>query len=292
MTTECKGVTLRLNFPSFRQGAATIHDLVETIYLFLPQFCLPRSTLEEVRAQYGKISAEDYELKWSQLSESARDLFKRANIKTNRNGEAGELLLHLLTDWILGAPQLIAKMSLKTNTEMPVHGADGVHVKYCHDTSQLMLYWGESKLYKDVGSALTAAITSITESLQPEKLKYELELVQRNISFSGLDDIGRAAVLSYLDPFDEASNQRNNIITCLIGFDFDGFKKISAADGNDAEAKFTSLAKDELSKLAPKLADAVNTAGLAAQPIELFLFPVPSVAEFRDFFQSKIGWPP
>ena len=54
------------------------------------------------------------------------------------------------------APQLIAKMSLKTNPKMPVHGADGVHVRYSKADKRLLLYWGESKVHADVGAAISA----------------------------------------------------------------------------------------------------------------------------------------
>lgn len=43
-----------------------------------------------------------------------------------REASVDELLLFLLTEWILGAPQVIAKLALKTNPQMPVHGADVV----------------------------------------------------------------------------------------------------------------------------------------------------------------------
>src|SRR5712671_4144504 len=37
-------------------------------------------------------------------------------------------------------------------------------------------------------------------------------------------------MLRHLDPFDEASNQRHNVSTCLIGFDFEGLQKIVGLD--------------------------------------------------------------
>jgi hypothetical protein len=287
---DCKGVTLRLHFPAFRQGKATVSELIDTIAFHLPAFCLSRSEIVEVDKLYGTIPVDEFKVKVSQLSESAKSLFKRASKATNRNGEAGELLLYLLTEWILAAPQLIAKMSLKTNTEMPVHGSDGVHVRFCAETSRLLLYWGESKLYGDVNQAITEAMASICEAFHPDKMKHEIELVQRNINLSGLDDISRQAILSYLDPFDEAYNERHDVITCLIGFDFEAFKTLSATDGNDAENKFTELAKAKLGEMAPKLAKAVKAAGLDGRPIEMFFFPVPSVQELRNLFQNKIGW--
>ncbi len=229
-------------------------------------------------------------LKITQLNATAARLFIKAHKATNRNGEAGELLLFLLTEWILGAPQVIAKMTLKTNPQMPVHGADGVHVRYCPETYRLFIYWGESKMYADVGAAITAAATSIAKSLKPDELGHELQLVQRNIDFAGLGAEGRIALLRYLDPHEEKYNERNDVVTCLIGFDFDGFQKASVGGDQKAEETFRTLAKEKLGEIAPKVAAALNAAGLGGQAIELFFFPLPTVQEFRDLFQARIGW--
>lgn len=300
VSCECNGVVLRLHFPSFRQGQATVQELTDCIIRFLTQFAMPRTQVAAVSSLYGTVSEDDFIAHYSQLSESARRLFKQANEATNRNGEAGELLLYLLTEWVLSAPQIIAKMSLKTNRQMPVHGADGVHAKYCSEKGRLYLYWsekgrlylywGESKLYADVGQSISAAVRSIVEALDPEKMKHEIELVQRNIDFSGLDDASKQAFLRYLDPFEEAYNERYDVTTCLIGFDFEAFKSIAPSDADSAEAKFAGLAQEKLKEIAPKVSSKLVEAGLAGRPLEIFFFPVPSVQEFRDLFQTKIGW--
>ncbi|WP_306709353.1 HamA C-terminal domain-containing protein [Azospirillum isscasi] len=290
VTCNCEGVVLRLHYPAFRQGLATMQELVDTIFHFITPFCLPRSDVTSVKDLYGKVSVDEFTIKYEKLSEEARSLFKRANKTTNRNGEAGELLLYLLTEWVLEAPQIIAKMSLKTNRAMPVHGADGVHARYCSESSRLFLYWGESKIYSDVGDAISEAMKSIIESLDPEKMKHELDLMKRNIGFTGFSEVARKAFLDFLDPFCENYNERHDIITCLIGFDFDAYANINAAKGNDSEKEFVELAKLHIAKLSPRVARAMTTAGLVGRPIELFFFPVPSVKDFRDLFQAKIGW--
>lgn len=290
VTCECSGVVLRLHFPAFRQSKPTIQELIDAIFHYLVPFALPRSAVKALDDQYGKIEPDDFKLRHSQLLENAKSLFIRAHKATKRNGEAGELLLYLLTEWILEAPQLIAKMSLKTNREMPVYGADGVHVRYSKSKGRLHLFWGESKIHADVGSAISQAVDSITNALDPDKLKHEIDLVQRNIDFSGLDKVEREALLKYLDPFEEAYNERHDITTALIGFDFDGFSDVEQLDPDQAEAKFVELAGKKLKELAPKLASVLKTAGLQKHPLELFFFPVPSVRIFRDLFQKKIGW--
>lgn len=290
VTCTCSDVTLRLHFPAFRQSKPTLAELVDAIAVYLVHFALPRSEVEELVALYKTIDATEFMKRYSLLESRARALFIKANETTERNGEAGELLLYLLTEWILDAPQLIAKMSLKTNPSMPVHGADGIHVRYSERDQKLLLYWGESKLHANVGNAIAAAAESISEALKPDKLKHEIDLVQQNINFSGLQPAEKEALLRYLNPFEEKYNERLDVTTCLVGFNFDGFAKVAAVDPKQAEAEFRSLAEAELAKVAPRLAKALTNKELATQPIEIFFLPLPSVSDFRDLFQEKIGW--
>jgi hypothetical protein len=287
---DSHGVVIRLHFPAFRQSQPTIHELIEAIVHYLAPFALPRSECKAVDDLYREVDVEEFKTKFAELLERAKALFIRANKTTHRNGEAGELLLYLLTEWIIGAPQLIAKMSLKTNPQMPVYGADGVHVRYSREDKRLLLYWGEAKLHADVGSAISAAVQSIVEALLPDKMQHEIELVKRNIDFSGLDEQEREALLKYLDRFDETYNERHDVTTALIGFDYAGFTAVSKLDPSKAEAEFKVLARKKLTELAPTLATSLKDAGLEGRPVELFFFPVPSVADLRDIFQNKIGW--
>jgi len=284
------GVTIRLHYPSFRQGSATVPELVNALAYYLTPFCLSRSETDAVDELFKSGNLEEFKIRFQELSDRAKELFKKAQKATNRNGEGGELLLYLLTEWVLNAPQLIAKMSLKTNPQMPVHGADGVHVRYDPTAAKLLLYWGEAKLHSDVGAAIKKTAESIAKSLQPDTLKHEINLVRRNISFAGLGDDAKEALLKYLDPYDESYNQRHDVITCLVGFDFDGFKQITQADGDTAETKFADLAAEKLNKLAPAISAAIKSSKLEHATIEMFFFPVPSVKELRDQFQDKIGW--
>lgn len=290
VSSECGGLTLRLHFPSFRQGKATISEFVDLISLHITPFALSRAEISKVHDLYGTISADEFHLRTTQLDQAAIGLFKKAAEATGRNGEAGELILYLLTEWILGAPQIIAKMALKTNPEMPVHGSDGVHVRYCSENAKLFIYWGESKLYGDVNAAITAAVKSVTDALSAEKMTHEIGLVKRNLDFAGLDATAKVELLKFLDPMEEEYNNRHDVVTCLIGFDFDGFAQVSATDGDQAEAKFAALATAKLSAVVPSVAEKLKAAGLGAERVEIFFLPVPSVQQLRDLFQAKIGW--
>lgn len=279
-------ITLRLYYPALRSGTPTIGELVDTIALYIIPFALPRSQIADVYKLYDIVTVEEFSRKHSELEQRALALFKRVQDTTRRNGEAGELLLYILTEWILEAPQLLAKMCLKTNRNMPVHGSDGIHVRYFEDRNALCLYYGESKLHADVGKAISEATASITTALKHESTKHEMELVHQHIDLTGLDQNAKKSILQYLDPLDEHSNHRINVATCLVGFNFDAFKN-GLAPGTDHETQFRQLAAAKLTELAPRISAALKA---TTDQIEFFFFPVPSVEAMRDLFQSKIGW--
>ncbi len=287
---EFNGVTLRLHFPAFRQGNATITELVEAVSLHITNFALTREEITSVDQKYGTIPATEFRAETTRLNQAAIRLFIKTAKATGRNGECGELLLYLLTEWKLNAPQIISKMSLKTNPAMPVHGSDGVHARYCATTKRLYLYWGEAKLHADVNSAISDAAKSISTALSPSALEHEVGLVRRNINFSGLDDIAKTEILEFLNPMTENYNKRFDVVTCLIGFNFDGYQKVGPDDGDDAEQKFGALAEARLKAVAPTIASNLKNQGLEKISVEFFLLPVPSVQDLRDFFQAKIGW--
>lgn len=289
--TEHKHLNLRLHYPALRDAQATVEELIRAIALYLAHFSLPRKQVEAVYMAQ-KTMKTDFERHQaiSRLEQEARALFIRARKSSQRTGEAGELLLYLLTEWLLDAPQIIAKMSLKTSAQMPVHGSDGIHARFDAKTNRLILFSGEAKLYSDINKAIASAIASITSGLSREKMQHEIELVKRNIDFSSLDEAARTSLLRYLDPFEEASNERLEVVTCLVGFDFAGYVGLPAAGLDDPDTNFRTLATSKLREVGPVFASALKDAGLPNQRVELFLFPVPSVSVLRDLFQNEIGW--
>lgn len=279
-------LNIRLNYPAFRQGRPTVSELLNTVVLMLTHFCLPRSEIRSVIDRFS--GTDDYDIEINALFMRAKSLFKRAHEVSNRSGEAGELILYILTEWLLQAPQVLAKMSLKTNPKMPVHGSDGVHARYCSEKNRLFFYWGESKIHGDISGAIASAAKSLSDAFSDDSMRHEIELVKRNLDLSGMDDVSKQEFLRYLDPFDDSYNNRHDIATCLIGFDFERYNEISASP--DAEAKFVEIAAAKLDEVGPSVLKALDKWGIADRNIELFILPLPSVQEFRDGFQDLIGW--
>jgi hypothetical protein len=245
-SVECEhaGVTLRLHFPALAQGRATIWEMVNAILDHMTPFALHRSQIEEIEEQYGKIPPDEYRIKCERLQREATEQYIRAQKEGNKNGEAGELLLFVLTEWILNAPQLLAKLPLKTNRDVPSHGTDGIHVGYWPEKKALCTYWGEAKLYADVDKAIASAAKSIETALKPENTQFELALVSRHLHTTGLSAEAKSLLISFLNPFEhENYNKRINITTCLVGFDFDAYVQLNI---NSDEEHFTNLARTKL----------------------------------------------
>ncbi len=149
--------------------------------------------------------------------ESIDELFNKAIRKLSKHtakGELGELILFTLLDVYFEAPKILSKISLKTNSKMPVFGADAVHCQI-YD-GKLKLYLGESKLFKDFKSAATKAAKSIASA--KDKYEEEFDLLDSHMDFPNINDDLESILLDLLNPFSE--NDLTDVINspCFIGF--------------------------------------------------------------------------
>jgi len=288
LSTDCSELRLRLHYPAIRQARPMAETMIEAMAIYIAHYCLPRREIDAVYAKEGELSTFEFHAEMSRLDAEARRLFQKVRSHSDRTGEAGELILYLLTEWILEAPQIIAKMSLKMNPNVPAHGADGVHARFDRESGKLLVYSGEAKLHQQVHAAIASAVDSISNAFDYDAHTHELKLVQRNVDFSGLDEPARKALIDLLDPYSDASDGRVDIVTCLIGFDFAGYSNLDA-HGDEADEVFRKKALESLNLLGPKMAGALKDAGLGGKKVELFFLPLPSVQELRDRFRRLVG---
>jgi len=283
-------ITIRGHYLPFQGAKPRLGELLEQIAFYICNFALSRSEIEAVHQKVKGASAQDTMLAYLQLRDTAAELFIKAQKSTNRNGECGELLLYLLTEWILEAPQLLAKMSLKTTSSMPVHSSDGIHVKFDVHSNKLIFFWGEAKIHKRIGSALNDAVTSISSALEHSKLKEDIRLVRRFISTTGLSAEAQAKIVEYLDPLSESYDQKLHASTCLIGFDFAAFGKLTGVKPDEIESFFVKELEEELKKATGSLQSSLVSKNVSHHRLEVFFLPVESVSQLRNDWQQRIGW--
>ncbi|WP_437618552.1 HamA C-terminal domain-containing protein [Sorangium sp. So ce1151] len=192
-------------------GRPRIDALVEAVAEHVLDYAIPRSEYRDAQEESLRTGSSQ---KIVRLHKKAQKLFT----DLEQSGEGGELLLFALAEKVLRLPQLICKMSLKTNARMHIHGADGLHAGVDPATGKLLLYWGESKIYGDFSGAVRDCLASIAPMLSDhDASKRDLQLLQRYLDVD--NEELENAIKNFLDPDSEAFNSLEFRGLCLVGFD-------------------------------------------------------------------------
>ena len=284
---DCDDINLsgRFFYLTFRDGQPTIEEFVDFIFYRIAEFCL---TGKELKRLQDLVNKGDHAAH-SRGVDKARNLFIQAARARKKGGEPGELILYLLLEIALQAPQLVAKMSLKTNPNMPVHGTDGIHVRFEHDSNLLHVFWGESKLIKDFSDTTDEAVKSVAgfHSVERGGRARELEIIREHISMS--DDVLVEELLKYFDPYEQKSNNVREYNACFIGFDFLPLSQLSGIPTDQVEEVFKEKYLDRIKSgcgLIEKKIKKHETEGLR---FIFFLLPFDSIDRFRGAFFKKLG---
>jgi hypothetical protein len=240
-------------------------------------FCIPRSRIKEARQRFDDTGSTDQLMA---LQREARELFT----SISNSGEGGELLLAVLLERLLEAPQLLCKMSLKTSSEMHVHGTDGIHVKALGH-GRLALYWGESKLHESVHSAISSAFESIAPFLADDgtgAAQHDLLLVRDHLDTGdpNLDEVLR----DYFIEGKVQATMREVRGATLVGFSLDDYPH-----PHDAEGAVVPAVADAIGRWVSLINTRITGVALDSFDISVFCIPLPSVGEFREAVKLALG---
>ncbi|MFB5545988.1 HamA C-terminal domain-containing protein [Bacillus cereus] len=264
------------------QHLPRVEDLALKVAYFLLDYAIPRSEIEKAKLEDEKFNTTENTVK---LKRKAKKLFS----KITNTGEGGELLLYLLIQGVLKIPQALCKMSLKTSGQVHYHGADAIHLGLDNSSNKLLLYWGESKLYQSVDSAIRSCFESIAPYLigpsgneNPRERDLQLLMTNLDLANKELED----AILCYLDPDHPYFNSLEYRGACLIGFDVDNYCV-------EPFAKNPEIVLDEINQSITSWIGKVNKgiqkhSHLDKFTLDVFLIPFPSVQVFRDAFLEAI----
>lgn len=259
-------------------GRPRVQELVQFVADLVLEYAIPR---KEIRDAEKDLATTRSPQKIVRLQKQAEALFT----DLAKSGEGGELLLFALAERLLRLPQLICKMSLKTNTRMHIHGADGLHVGADPKTGKLLLYWGESKIYHDVTRAIHDCLSSVGPMLSAYYPgQRDLQLLQRHADLD--DEALETAFKKFLDPHSEEFNSLEFRGLCLVGFDCEAYPKEPCATDVAAIAQ-------EIARTLPGWKDHIRKY-LAEEELNAFamhfLFvPFPSAEDFRQRLREELG---
>jgi hypothetical protein len=151
----------------YESGKWRHEALASYLFEWLPEFALQYSDLE------GMNSATAMRL----IKKAAVTVYTTA--KYQKRGEFGELLLHALIREVFNSQPAISKLYFKTSTNETVKGFDAVHV--VENGSDLELWLGEVKFYKDVQQAIHAVIPELQAHTDGDWLRKEFILIDSKI---------------------------------------------------------------------------------------------------------------
>lgn len=259
-------------------GNVRLSQLAEVLADQIVFFCIPRSDIKALNA----LPEEQRVAVNNRLYRRAKQTFARAQPMT---GEGSELLLFALLENILKVPQLMTKMSLKTSENVHVHGADAVHASLEHN-GNLALYWGEAKMYDDVGKALTACFNSLEPFLRMdwEVIRRDQWLVMHYLDVA--DEEVKLRLLQFFDQDSEASVNVEARGACVIGFDLADYPRIP----HDLD-RVQHLIDTSFASWSEKIKARLISRKLEEIEIEVFLVPVPSAQKFRNTILSTLDIP-
>lgn len=271
---------IRMHYIKFDgNGRPMIKALANTLYSYIIDYCIAAKNRPEA------LSTRQSTL----LTKQARELFRHPEISDDspdKTGEAGELLLYFLMEAVLGAPQIVSKMELKTNHKDEVKGSDGIHAKFNEEDNLVDFFFGESKLYADASTAISRAINSIEQFHEIEMHQHEFLMVTKHFKYA--DEKTKEAIVSLIIRGEPGPNIRVNH-ACLIGYDFNGFADLPCGKPQDVILKrFLELFHSDGKRLTDLLQKKFNSFNKKHLCFDVFFIPFPSVSDFRNAFNAAL----
>ncbi len=252
-------------------GRPRWEDLAKNLAYHILSYCFAIQ-----RRQLARTDVEILELR-----EEARQFFR----DEQRAGEAGEMLLYFILEAVLRAPQMVAKISLKTNPAVETFGSDGIHMKWNDEDNILDLYFGEAKLYSSFGKAAKDAVASIEKFHANRMEEFELRMVTRH--FKHAKGPLKEAILGYVKRGTASETVRINH-ACLLGYDGRAYARLTAGRLNEMIAALQAEYRKDLKRIHRILDGRFGSFSTKEIRFKIFVLPFTSVDAFRGAFLKTL----
>lgn len=228
------------------------------------------------------------------VTKAARDAFIAFNEKNpSRASEVAEVLAYCVVQHYLDASQVVAKMGLKTASNMPIHGLDGVHAKYEHGA--LTIYFLEAKLAKNANGGAKDYAESASNFLS-NRSQYlrEYQIVSELGNLDALDEPERQLALDHFDILGKPKLQRRERYIGVICYSEQTYgDKLIVTDGpiDVHEKHFTAKYAARHDHHRTAALKHLKKNGATARKCMVFYVAVPDVNALRKSFYQEMGMP-
>jgi hypothetical protein len=292
-TDDCGPPPVRILFPRFKEDGPDIPKLAEWLCLQAVNFVIPiRKRKAAQQAVAASATAADMSFP-ARLAAETRRAFLDYNAKyPHRASEVAELLAYLLALRYLNAAQLASKMALKTNTNMPIHGLDGIHASF--QNGIMTLYFVEAKLAASAKSGTSDYVDSLA-AFWLSRTQYLLEnhILSDLGNLDALSDTHRDMALEYLDVYGTQSSQRLERSIGVVCFSETTHFNNKLPKGNSVapsnhEKHYASNYSKEHGDLHAYVRERLESKGIDPEECELFYVAVPNVDKLRELFYEQL----
>ncbi|MDG4560691.1 MAG: DUF1837 domain-containing protein [Candidatus Competibacter sp.] len=272
----------------FKEDEPQVESLAEFLWSQCMYYALPRKR----RIKFEEALKNDFSIV-ARIHQAVRDVFIELDANNEaRASEVGEVLAYCIVQHYLAAPQVAAKMALKTSGNMPVHGLDGIHAVYAENA--LTVFFIESKISGSAAKGIAEYAKSASNFLANRKQYLrEYEIVGDLGNLDSLSGEAREAALEYFDIFEQPQlPRRERYVGVVCHSDSKSYdNKIPVSDG-PADAHEKNFAQVLKAKHPSRQAIAgkhiAGQGGNCSKSI-LFLVSVPNVNKLRRHFYKQMG---
>lgn len=255
--TQCK-----LSILKIENGDFVLDRLYDELSNASLSYVLSRRELSNALKNPAKVMA---------ITNEVRAKFQKPNDTT---GEGGEVFLYALLEAMTGAPKLLSKMSLKTNNQMPVFGSDGLHILKADDDTYEMIF-GESKMYGDLGQAISKAFQSMHDGDSDDFLKDRTLVAPQLMGETVSDEQLKYIENILLPPPGTKAKRPKKAFGVFVAFDID-VDDFSIQDHSDdeIEAEYQNLAQLAMTEKTDLIRTKIEQFNFGATPLYIFAVPI------------------
>lgn len=280
----------------FREEKPDVEKLANYLWRCAQNYSLSRRRREELRAQMAEAPPGDLSLV-ALVSSAVRDAFLEFNkAHPHRSSEVGELLAYCIAVEQLGATQLLAKMALKTNNNMPVHGLDGIHGKV--EDGWLTLFFLESKLSSSANSGakeFAESVAGFSNDTKQYQREYQLVRELGNLDALSLED--KKVALEYFDIFGSSGvPKRERYVGVILYSDASAFSSLPLVSDDQKPGFHEKVFAENYAKQLEHHQGAVkkhlSDSQGKAEKCRIYFVAVPDAGFIRELLYREMGYVP
>lgn len=234
---------------------------------------------------------EKYRNRAGILVKEAKEKFKNYN---QNEGELGELLLYCFLETHLGAPKILSKLELKTSNKLYVNGSDGVHFLKLADGNYQLIF-GESKMYKNLESAIENALESIKEFKEEvnkngeEKsgIRFEKSLISDNLE-KEFDKDDEEFLTKLVYPSSENDFYVDDAFGIFIGFEINITEDEKKLDNIEFRKIIKEKVIDEINKKQETINTKIENKNLIGHNFYIYIVPFTEIEENRKEILGEV----